>query len=77
MLLLLIVGVRDMTSTGGASSGGHIGFSGNIYFPECFHRFYQTVRSGELVYKVSHFYPNVQIYYITVLHYKDTQQAVN
>ena len=51
------------------SSGGHIGFSGSVYFPECFHWFYQVIRSHELVYQVSHFYRNVQIYYTTVLHY--------
>ena len=43
------------------SSAGHIGFSGSIYFPECFHWFYQIIRSNERVYQVSHFYPNVQM----------------
>ena len=34
---------------------------GRIYFPERFHRFYQLIKFNELVYQVSHFYPNVQI----------------
>ena len=46
------------------SSRVHIGFHpklrkqnfGSIYFPECFHWFYQTIRSNEFVNQVSHFF---------------------
>ena len=38
----------------GLSCGVHIGFSGSMYFPECFHWFYQIIRSNERVYQVSH-----------------------